>query len=111
MAKKNLETYMNLTFLYPPALILISIVLMIYFLEWKHKPRLHCYPNQEWFNIDIDYLPLKDDYNTFLITDGNNVDLTKAFLIQCDRFGKPYYNKFNKTYITHWAPIPVPPKK
>ena len=102
---------MNLSILYAIAFITISFSLMIFAMDWSKKPRVHWYPEQQWFDIKEIPLPLEFDYSEFFITDGKNVELQRAFLIECDRFGKPYFNKYSKTYITHWTPIPAPPKK
>lgn len=63
-------------------------------------------PTDKW--LDVNEHPIPDNLNWFLATDGEKV---------CHIY-QPGYNKLGKvimtyerTVVTHWMPMPLPPKK
>lgn len=91
--------------------IIFAIAIFFYALDWAKKPCVHMYANQEWYDINEKSMPLENERAKFLITDGCEVRETFAFLIKYNRFGKPVFLEDKNKLITHWSPMPAPPKK
>lgn len=89
--------------------ICVLLMMLIYYLcfYFIYKKKIYVYPAQGWLDINEHYLP--DDIERFLATDGK--DVSEKYSFECDRRGKVYYSKYSQTYITHWQPLPLPPKK
>lgn len=101
---------MNLTFILPVGFTLFSLSLFIFATKWSKKPRLHVYKSKEWLEINKNPMPLDSEYDEFLITNGEEVKKISARDIEYSRLGKPYFRKYDETLISHWSPMPAPPK-
>lgn len=77
--------------------------LYIYFLT---KPRIYRYPAKGW--IDIKSNPIPDDATDILITDGK--DVRHVYTVEWGSNGKVIMSCYNKTFVTHWQPMPEAPK-
>lgn len=52
--------------------------------------------------------PIPEDIRGFIATDGNKVEY--IYGLEWGPYGKVFMNKYEKTFITHWQPLPEPPK-
>lgn len=65
------------------------------------------YPDKGWMNIN-EY-PIPEDIRDFLATDGKEV--SHMYMINYNSQGKARFNIYKESYITHWQPLPSPPKE
>ena len=98
-----------LNFLYPIALSIIAMSLLIFSLDFHKRPHIHIYESSEWVDLKTIPLPLKDKNDQIFVTDGKNVNLINGYMLEYDYQGRPLYNKYENKLITHWAPVPKPP--
>lgn len=99
-----------LNFLYPIALSIIAMSLLIFSLDYHKRPHIHMHANGEWKDINQHRLPLINKEDKIFVSDGKDIKLLDGFMLEYDYFGKPFFCKYEKKLITHWAPVPKPPK-
>jgi len=63
----------------------------------------------EWISVK-DALPKEDEEYICFVSNGSDEDFVTSFIFAGGEFGDEIHgNKFNK-FITHWMPLPEPPK-
>lgn len=82
-------------------------LLIVYDIFFKKKQKIYRYPSAGW--MDINKFPLPEDIKDYLATDGK--DICHFYMPKYDSNGKTYFCSYDKTYITHWQPLPEAPNK
>ncbi len=59
--------------------------------------------------LDIKKHPIPHDIRGFIGTDGKKVDY--IYLVKWGPYGEVFFSEYNRTYITHWQPLPDLPEK
>lgn len=102
---KNLDFLYSLFItLFPGALIFFCCSIGIYFFQ---KEKIYRYTGNGW--LDVKEYPIPDDARNFIVTDGKNVDC--QYSIKWSPHGKIYFSEYQKTFVTHWQPLPDVPKE
>lgn len=100
-----MNTFYDVTTTLLPAFVMITcVILCIHFFQ---KERIYRYPASNWMRLE-DH-PIPEDIRGFIATDGQTVDY--KYTLNWAPHGKIYFSEYNKTYITHWMPLPDAPKK
>jgi hypothetical protein len=68
---------------------------------------IYRYEGKGW--LDVNQYPIPDDMRYYLVTDGK--EIKNEVYPEYDRNGKPIFNKYSKTFVTHWQPYPDVPKE
>jgi Protein of unknown function (DUF551) len=71
------------------------------------KDRIYRQPSVGWLDVKTHKIP--EDIKGFLATDGKKVD--SKYQPEWGPNGEAIFNRYEKTYVTHWQPFPEPPKK
>src|SRR5271169_6447531 len=101
----NMQTFYNVTISLIPAFVIFTCAILI--MHFFQKQKIYRYPTSDWMNIE--HQPIPDDIRGFLATDGKTVEY--CYFIKWAPHGKIYFSEYNKTYISHWMPLPDVPKK
>jgi Protein of unknown function (DUF551) len=101
---KSMQTFYGVTLsLLPGFFILTCVILCIYFFQ---KEKIYRYPSDKW--LPIKEYPIPKDIRGFIGTDGKKVDY--VYQVTWAPYGEIFFNTYDKTYITHWMPLPDAPK-
>src|ERR1700674_1541214 len=88
----------------PVAIIFFCISLGFYFL---HKEKIYRYPAEGWLSVK-DH-PIPEDIKNFIATDGKTV--TTLYEPKWGPHGGVYFDKYDKTFVKYWRPLPEAPKE
>lgn len=99
-----MNNFYEVTMCFVPAFVIFTCAILI--MHFFQKDKIYRYPTNEWLNLKEN--PIPDDIHGFIATDGKSVDY--KYSISWAPHGKIYFSQYNKTYITHWMPLPDLPK-
>lgn len=88
--------------LWMPIIMFFLMFGIIYF----QKERIYRSFPSGW--LDIKKYPIPEDIKYFIATDGNTVEY--IYGLSWGPYGEVIFDKYKKTYITHWQPLPDLPK-
>ncbi len=80
-------------------------IFSIWFSFFKKRNKVYRYPAQGW--LDIEKHPLPEDLKGFISSDGQEIMMENY--IDYSPTGRPYFCKYEKTYIKFWQPLPEAP--
>jgi hypothetical protein len=89
--------------LFPGVLTLFIISSIIFY----QKDKIYRYQSTEWF--DVKKYPIPKDIKGFIGTDGKKVQYIAY--IEWAPYGEIFFDKYDKTILTHWHPLPDVPNK
>jgi hypothetical protein len=84
---------------------LIFLILSCY--SFYNKDKIYRYHEKGW--MDVNEYKIPEDIKGFLATDGKKVQ--HIYYPSWGPHGKVIFNSYDKTYVTHWQPLPSPPKE
>lgn len=84
---------------------LIGIIIFLIIKIKYYQPK-YIMQSDRW--ISINEKPITEEMIDLIVTDGNEVDY--IFCIKFNSYGKAIFS-YKKNIITHWMPLPQPPKK
>jgi hypothetical protein len=105
-----LEKFLNINWLAVLIGCAISCIYFTFYDRYKKRPIIHKMESDKW-----------QPWNTF--PESENIFFTEKYLItdgeKVDSVAYPHYNKngemimslYNQNKVTHWMPLPNPPKK
>lgn len=65
----------------------------------------------EWIELRSDHYEYLKNLDDFLITNGEEIEVAHRLVFDVN--SRPLYNVYSRkpSFITHWRPMPQPPKK
>ena len=88
---------------FPASLVSFLMASAIYIFN---KDKIYRYKAHGW--LDIKKYPIPKDIKAYIATDGKEVEHFSS--VTWGPYGEVIFSRYKDKYVTHWQPLPEPPK-